>query len=163
MPQISQLAATYGSQIFWLLITFGLVFFIVGRAMAPKVIETVDRRDQAVAEDLAEAEAARRAADEVEEQWRQQENAAREQAKRKLAEARATGARATEQRLAVANAELDARTSEAEGRIAVAREAAMSEINLVAADAARDIVARVAGAQVDEAEARRAVEGVLHV
>ena len=30
VPQISQLAATWASQIFWLLVTFGAVFFIVG-------------------------------------------------------------------------------------------------------------------------------------
>jgi len=133
MPQIEQLAATYGSQIFWLLITFGLVFFIVGRMMAPKVVETVDKRDQQVAADLAEAEAARRAADEAEEQWRQQENASREQAKRKLAEARAAGAKASEQRLSAAGVEVDARVAEAEQRIAAAQSSAMSEINAVAA------------------------------
>ena len=162
MPQISQLAETYGSQIFWLLITFGLVYFIVGRMMAAKIVATVDQRDQAVAADLARAEAARAAADQAEEQWRQQENAAREQAKRKLAEARTSGAKATEQRLAAANAELDARTSEAEQRIATARNAAMGEIEAVAAEAARDIVARVAGTKVDEADARRAVGTILH-
>lgn len=162
MPQIAQLAETYGSQLFWLLITFGLVYFIVGRTMAPKVVDTIDRRDRRVAEDLAQADTARAAADEAEERWRQQENAAREQAKRKLGEARAAGARASEQRLAAANAELDARTAEADERIAAAQASAMSEINQVAAEAARDIVARVAGADVDEAEARRAVESVLH-
>lgn len=162
MPQIEQLAATYGSQIFWLLVTFGLVYFLVGRAMAPKIVETVDMRDRIVAEDLARAEAARRAADAAEEDWRVQENAARDRAKKRLGEARKAGAHASEQRLAAANGELDARVAEAEARIAAARDGAMVEIDAVAAEAARDIVARVAGAQVDEAEARQAVERVLH-
>lgn len=162
MPQIAQLAETYGSQIFWLLITFGLVYLIVGRAMAPRVVETVEKRDQQVAADLAQAEAARAAADQAEEQWRVQENAARDQAKRKLAEARSAGAKASEQRLAAAGAELDARVGEAEQRIAAAQASAMGEIEAVAAEAARDIVARVAGTPVDEAEARRAVGEVIH-
>jgi F-type H+-transporting ATPase subunit b len=162
MPQIAQLAETYGSQIFWLLITFGLVYFIVGRLMAGRVVDTIDRRDRTVAGDLASAEAARTAADQAEEQWRARENAARDQAKRKLAEARAAGAKASEQRLAAANAANDARVAEAEGRIAAARASAMAEIEDVAAAAARDIVERVANTQVDEAEARRAVENVLH-
>jgi len=162
MPQISQLAETYGSQIFWLLVTFGLVYVLIGRAMAPRVVATVEQRDQAVAADLASAEAARAAADQAEEQWRQQENAAREQAKRKLAEARAAGAKASEQRLAATNAELDARMQEAEQRIAAAKGEAMREIEAVAAAAARDIVVRVAGTEVDEAEARRTIERMLH-
>ncbi|MBP6111483.1 MAG: ATPase, partial [Sphingobium sp.] len=37
MPQIAQLAATYSSQIFWLLLTFGFVFFVIGLGMVPKV------------------------------------------------------------------------------------------------------------------------------
>ncbi|HEY0324968.1 MAG TPA: ATPase [Allosphingosinicella sp.] len=162
MPQIEQLAATYGSQIFWLLVTFGLVYLIIGRGMARKVVDTVELRDRTVAEDLATAEAARAAADSAEEQWRAQENAAREQAKRKLAEARSAGAKASEQRLGAANAELDTKVSEAEARIAAAQQSALTEIGAVAADAAQDIVRRVAETEVDEAEARQAVEKVLH-
>ena len=59
MPQISQLAATYASQIFWLLLTFGFVFFVIGLGMVPKVQGTIDSRDKSVADDLAAAEAAR--------------------------------------------------------------------------------------------------------
>jgi F-type H+-transporting ATPase subunit b len=164
MPQISQLAENgfVSSQIFWLLIVFGLVYVVVGRMMAPKVVATVEQRDKVVADDLAAAEAARTAADAAEEQWRAQENAAREQAKRKLAEARAAGSKATEQRLGAANAELDARTAEAEQRIAASRTAAMSEIDAVAAEAARDMVLRVAGTDVEISDARKAVESVRH-
>src|SRR4051812_5007750 len=81
MPQISQLAETFASQIFWLLVTFGFVFFVVGKIMLPKVVSTVDARDQSVAGDLAAAEAARAAADQAEENWRTEENAAREGAR----------------------------------------------------------------------------------
>jgi len=162
MPQISQLAETYGSQIFWLLITFGLVYFVIGRMMATKVVANVEQRDKTVADDLASAEAARAAADQAEEEWRAQENAAREQARAKLAEARTKGAKASETRLAAANAELDAKGAEADARIAAARSAAMSEIDNVAAEAAREIVSRVAGADVDATEARKAVESVRH-
>ena len=55
MPQIEQLASTYTSQIFWLLVFFGLVFFIVGRGMVPRVMDTVAQRDTQIASDLAAA------------------------------------------------------------------------------------------------------------
>lgn len=66
MPQISQLAATYASQIFWLLLTFGIVFVVVGLGMVPKIQGTIDQRDRTVADDLAAAEQARGAADAAE-------------------------------------------------------------------------------------------------
>lgn len=164
MPQISQLGENgfVSSQLFWLIVVFALVYLVIGRSMATKVVATVEQRDQSVADDLAAAESARAAADQSEEEWRAQENAAREQARAKLAEARATGAKASEARLAAANAELDAKGAEADARISAARGAAMSEIDNVAAEAARDIVSRVAGADVDATEARKAVEAVRH-
>ena len=66
MPQISQIAATYASQIFWLLITFGILYFGIGKMMVPKVMATVDAREGQIAGDLAAAEQARLAADQVE-------------------------------------------------------------------------------------------------
>lgn len=162
MPQISQIAATWASQLFWLLLTFGIVYFFIGRGMATKVQATVDLRDQTVADDLAAAEAARIAADTAEETWRGHENAAREAAQKKLAEARSVAAQATEQQLTAAGAELDAKLSEAEARIAAASQAAQGEIEAVAVEAAQDIVARVSGASVSAAEAQSAVKAALN-
>jgi len=162
MPQISQLAETYVSQIFWLLVTFGFVFFVVGKLMVPRVLSTIDQRDQSVAGDLAAAEAARAAADQVEEDWRVKENAAREAAQKRIADARAQGVAAAEKSLAKSNAENEARMLSAETRILDASIAAMSEIEAVAADAARDIVARLSGASVTADEAKQAVKAALN-
>ena len=74
MPQIAQLADTWSSQVFWLLVFFGITFFVIGRGMVPKVMETVAQRDGQIAADLAAAKAARDAADEQEEAWRVREN-----------------------------------------------------------------------------------------
>ena len=117
MPQIAQLATTYSSQIFWLLVFFGLVFFVVGRGMVPKVMATVDARDKQIAADLAAADAARKAADAQEEAWRVQANRQRAEAQATIAAAKAEAAKAAEARLAVANQGIDARLAEAEARI----------------------------------------------
>ena len=60
MPQIEQIASTYASQIFWLLVTFGALYFFVGKLMVPKIQATVEARDQRIAADLQAAEAASR-------------------------------------------------------------------------------------------------------
>ena len=162
MPQISQLAATYSSQVFWMLVIFGAVFFLVGRGMAPRVIETMEGRDQKIAADLAAAEAARRAADAEDEAWRTQANKQRGEAQALIAAAKAEAAKAAEVRLGAAGGEAEARVAEAEARIAAAREGALAEIETVAADAAADIAARVAGLTVAADAARAAVKDVLH-
>ncbi|MET0251659.1 MAG: ATPase [Novosphingobium sp.] len=161
MPQIAQLAATYSSQIFWLLVFFGLVFFLVGKGMVPKVLSTVEARDARIAGDLAAAEAARNEADSAEEAWRIQANARRAEAQGLIAEAKKKAAAATEVRLGTAAKHFEGQLGLAETRIADARNAAAGEIETVAVEAARDIAHRVAGLTVDESAARAAVQGAM--
>lgn len=162
MPQIAQLADTYASQIFWMLVFFGFVFFVIGRGMVPKVMATVATRDQQIASDLAAADAARKAADAEEEAWRVQANKQRAEAQAHIAEAKANAAKVTETRLAGAHASIDARIAAADARIASARDGALGEIEAVAAEAASDIVARVAGIKVDAKTAGAAVKEALN-
>ena len=161
MPQIEQLAETLSSQVFWLLLFFGLTFVVVGLGMVPKILGTVDLRDQQIAGDLAAAQAARDAADSEEAAWRARENTNRAAAQAVIAEAKAKAAAVSGAKLAATQERLDARLVEAEAGIAAARNSAMAEIEAVAADAARDIVARIAGAEVEPAAAEAAVKEVM--
>jgi F-type H+-transporting ATPase subunit b len=162
MPQIAQLGQYWSSQIFWVLLIFGFVFFVIGRGMVPKVMATVALRDKQIGDDLAAAEAARKAADTEEESWRKREGENRAQAQAILAEARAASAKATEARLADVAARLDIQLAEADARINAAHDGAIGEIETVAAEAASDIVSRIAGVSVDPAAARAAVKEALH-
>jgi F-type H+-transporting ATPase subunit b len=158
MPQIEQLGEFYASQIFWLVIFFGLAFFIVGRGMVPKVMDTVANRDKQIADDFAAADRARRDADVQEEAWRERENARRAEAQSVIAQARAQATTAAEGRLANTQRGLDEQLAAAERRIADALASASLEIENVATDAARDVVARVAGIVIEDGAARSAVK-----
>lgn len=161
MPQIAQLAETFASQIFWMLLFFGFVFIVIGRGMVPKIMATVEDRDQRIAADLAAAEAARKSADEQEEAWRVQAVQQRAEAQALIAAAKAQAAKATETKLAAASTRIDAIVSEAEARIGAARSAALGEVEGVAAEAAQDIVNRLAGISVSSDQALGAVKGAL--
>ncbi|UAB77385.1 ATPase [Erythrobacter sp. SCSIO 43205] len=161
MPQIAQLADTYSSQIFWMLVFFGITFFLIGRGMVPKVMSTVELRDKQIADDLAAAQAARDAADTQEEAWRERENANRAAAQGLIAEAKAKAASSSEKKLAAAQKRLDAKLEKAAAEIEAARESAMAEVEDVATEAAQEIVARLAGTKVDKRSARSAVKKAL--
>ena len=161
MPQIAQLAETYSSQLFWLVVFFGITFFLVGRGMVPRVMETVAQRDQQIAGDLAAARAARDAADAQEEAWRVRENENRAAAQTIVARAKADAAAKAEKTIAAAQKRLDTKLAEAETRIGEARTAALAEVEEVAADAAQDIVARLAGVKVTRPAAAKAVKEAL--
>ncbi|OZA93788.1 MAG: ATPase [Erythrobacter sp. 34-65-8] len=161
MPQIAQLMETYASQIFWLLVFFGIVYFVIGRGMVPKVMATVADRDSQIAADLAAAEAARAQADAEEEAWRQRENANRAAAQATVGKAKAEAAVANEKKLAAAQARIDARVAEAEAAIAAARTSGLAEIEDVAVEAAQDIVHRLAGVKVTKPAAKSAVKEAM--
>jgi F-type H+-transporting ATPase subunit b len=161
MPQIAQLAATYSSQIFWLLLTFGIVFFVIGLGMVPKVQSTVDARDKKIADDLEAAKANSAAADALEADWRAKENEARADAQAKLAAAKAKAAKDREAKLAKEDAAIGEKLAAAEAEIAAGRGKALGEIEAVAAEAAADIVRRLAGTDVSADAALKAVKAVI--
>ena len=161
MPQIAQLALVYQSQWFWLLLTLGAIYLLVGRGIVPKVEATVDARDAQIASDLAEAERLRSEAEADEEAWRARLNAAHVDAQGVAAEAKAASARDAEARVHAADAEVASRVETATASLDEARQGALAQIEGLAAEAARDIVARLTGAQVDDLTARAAVAEAL--
>jgi F-type H+-transporting ATPase subunit b len=160
MPQINQLALVAYSQFFWLLLVLALIYFGVGKAMLPKIQSTVDARDKRIVDDLAAAQAARTAADETEAAYRADIDASRGEALKLAQAAKATSAKATEERVRAANEEIGAKVAAAETRIRAAADAALADIEKVAAEAAREMVRRLAGVAVSEREAAQAVKAV---
>lgn len=161
MPQIAQIAETYASQIFWLLLTFGFVFFVIGLGMVPKVQATMEGRDAKITGDLDAAKAAFARADEAEADYRARDAESRLAVQAALADAKARAAKASEATLATADSEISGTIGAAEARIKIASTAALAEIENVAVDAARDMVARISGVQASEDAARNAVKAAL--
>jgi F-type H+-transporting ATPase subunit b len=161
MPQIAQIVDTYASQIFWLLIVFGLIYFGIGQSMLPKIEKTIEARDAKIAGDLAAAEAARAKADETEEGYRAKMVTARAEALKATQAAKAASAADAEKRVKAADAELAAKGAEADARIKSAQANALAGIEDVATEAAQEIVAKVSGAVVGRDDAAGAVKAAL--
>lgn len=159
MPQFD--ASTFVSQLVWLALTFGVLYFILSRMVLPKIATVLESRRDRVASDLDEAETLKRQTDEA--------IAAYEQA---LAEARNDAARIARETRDEVNAEIDAarrkaeaevaeKIGKAEARIAEARASAMAEVNDIAAEATEDIVKSLIGGRVTKAEVTKAVKAAL--
>jgi F-type H+-transporting ATPase subunit b len=161
MPQLTQLGLVYLSQWFWLLIVLAVIYFFVGRGIVPKVGATVDQRDAQIAADLAEAERLRAEADATEEAWRAKINQAHAEAQARAHEAKDRALRDTEKRLKAADSKLAEKADTAAQALDEARRSALAEIEALAAEAAREIVAKLTGAKVDDKAARAAVAGAL--
>lgn len=162
MPQISQIAATYASQIFWLLITFGILYFGIGKMMVPRVQGVMDLRESHIAQDLATAEAARVEADRTEAAWNADMDAARAAAQAEVAAAKARAATAAESQLRAADADLAERIAHHDLAIGNAKAAAMVSVQAIAAEAAQELVERLSGVTVTPEVANEAVRRQLN-
>jgi F-type H+-transporting ATPase subunit b len=148
MPQIEQIASTYASQIFWLLVTFGILYFGIGKLMVPKVEATVESRDKRIADDLRAAEAARAAADATEARWQAEMDAARASAQAETAAAKASATATYEAHMRAADHDLMERMAHHDLAIANAKAAAMANIQSIAAEAAQELVGKLSGTHV---------------
>lgn len=148
MPQIAQIAATYASQIFWLLLTFGILYFGIGKGMVPKIVSNVDSREGRIAGDLAAAVAARAQADTVQANWQAEMDAARTAAQAETAAAAKRAAAVFEQQVHAADADLAERLGHHDLAVANAKAEVLSNLQGVAAEAAQQLAAKVAGLQV---------------
>lgn len=161
MPQISQIAATYASQIFWLLITFGLLYFGIGKLMVPRVQGVMDLRESKVADDLATAERARAEATGTEAAWQADMDAARAAAQAEVTAAKARAAASTEAQMRAADAGLAERVAHHDVAIANAKAAAMANVQAIAAEAAQELVAKLSGLSITPETANEAVRRQL--
>ena len=163
MPQINQLAEIFFSQLFWLLVVFGIIYFGIARGMVPKIQSAVDLREKKIAEDLAAAQAARAAAEETEAAYRERMDESRAEAAKLTREARQASARETEEKVRAAAEKIAKKVSSAEAKIRSAAEAARAEVETVAVDVTQEMVARLTGIKIARDEAAAAVKAEFHV
>ncbi len=162
MPQLSQLSEVFLSQLFWLAIALGFIFFVIGRGMVPRIQATVESREKKISGDLEAAQAARSAADATEAAWRDRMDTARAEAARIAADAKQASAQDTEAKVRKAADKLNLKVETAEAKIRESLDAARAEIESVAADAAREMVRSLAGISIDKNEAAAAVKAELN-
>jgi F-type H+-transporting ATPase subunit b len=162
MPQINQLPDIFFSQLFWLLIVFGIIYFWIGRGMVPKIQSVVEDRDKKIANDLAAAQRAREQAEASEEAYRERIDASRSEALKLAQEAKHQAALDTEKKLKAVDAKIGRKVAEAETKIRAAAEAARRELEPVAAVAASQLVFKLTGQKVAAKDAEPAVKAVLH-
>lgn len=161
MPQLDQLSDVILSQLFWLLLVLGFIYFVIGRGMVPKIQSTVDLRDKQIADDLAAAEAAKVEADRIEEAYRQRMDESRADAMKRTSAAKQEGALATEKRIAKADEAIDVKLSKAADAIRASRKKAVANIEAVAAQLTQDIAAKVAEITINADDAAKAVKAAL--
>lgn len=152
-------ADTFPSQLFWLAITFTVLFVVLWRMATPRIEGAIAARKSRIAKDLDAAEAHRRNAEQASADYEAALADARARAQ-SLAEDNHQRIRdEIDEAKAKAEAEALAAQSQAETRIAALKTEAQGHVREAARDAAVAIVARLTGDTVSSEDAARAIGG----
>ncbi|HEV2265096.1 MAG TPA: F0F1 ATP synthase subunit B' [Stellaceae bacterium] len=159
MPQFD--VATFPTQLVWLAITFIALYLVMTLVGLPRVGGIIAKRRDRITGDLDKAQRMKAEAEAVIAAYERALAEARAKAQHALREtAERLAAEAVEQQRKLAES-LNAETTKAERRIADAKAAALQGVRQLAADVAQDAAGKLAGAAVEPARVKAAVEAVL--
>jgi F-type H+-transporting ATPase subunit b len=147
----------YASTVFWLLVVFGIVYYLMSKVALPRVAGILEDRAAKIDGDLAAASS-----------MQEKAKAAGEAYEKLLSDARANAQGIGQKAKDEANADADARrkaveadmsakVAASEASIATARVKAMGNVDGIAADTAAEIVKRISGVAPKADDVKKAV------
>lgn len=151
MPQLDFNNVLTISQVVWMALIFGALYFLLSTWALPQVSGVLGDRAARISADLDTARSAKAEADGAVSELRDATRRASTEAQTAIADAVAKAKAEAVEHARVANEQLDAQLSAAEQRIATARSSAMSALRDVACDTATAIVSRLTGQTPDAA------------
>ena len=158
MPQLD--IASFPNQIFWLIVTLVVIYFVLSRIALPRIGAVLAERQGTISNDIAAAEELKLQAQEAERAYEKALADARAEAQRIVAETKAEIKADLDAAVAKADAEIAARQAEAEKQIAEIRAGAMESVTEVAKATAGEVVAAL-GFKADNSAVNSAVDAKL--
>lgn len=147
MPQLD--FSSFPNQIFWLIVTLAVIYFVLSRIALPRIASVLAERQGTITNDIAAAEDMKQKAVEAEEAYNKALADARVEASKIVADTKAEIQKDLDVAIAEADAEIGARATEGEKAIAAIRASSKDDAATVAKDIAKDIVAAIAPGKID--------------
>lgn len=143
MPQLD--FSTWPNQIFWLLVTLVVIYFVLSKIALPRIGAVLADRKSTITNDLAAAEELKQRAVAAEKAYNDALATARTEAAKIVAQAKAEIQKDLDAATAKADVEIAAKAAESEKTIAAIRDGAAAAVSEVARDVAGDLVAALGG------------------
>lgn len=153
--------STFTGQLFWLAISFAVLYWLMSRIALPRVGAILEERSKTIARDLDQAAAMQATAEETAQAYEKALSEARGNAQAIAQAARDEGAKASDARRHTVEADLAAKLTASEAAIADTKVKAMSNVRGLGSDIAIAIVTKLGGQAPSAAEATEAVDKAL--
>ena len=169
-PKLPQLdLATYPSQVFWLVISFVVLYFLVAKLAMPRIAEVLEERQERIEDDLDKAETLKKEAYQVRIEYEKALSAAREKAQDATRHAQEEIAKRSAEAESAAQVKVTVMLEEAEKRIAASKTGAEGKpgdpISSLERSVAQEVVAnavqKLIGVDVTAADIDAAIAATL--
>jgi len=150
--------STYPSQLLWLAITFGLFYLFLKKVVLPRIAGILEVRSDRIAQDLDQAARMKDEADAAIAAYEQELASAKARANAIGQEARDGAKAEAEAERKQVEASLDRKLADAEGRIALIKDAAMRDVGTIAEETAGSIVELLVGSKPEKPAVSAAVK-----
>ena len=140
------------------LIAFAVLFFFTWKWVIPSFKKVLEERREKIQGEMERAEATRKEADKLQEEYRSQLNGAREEANRIIEESRATADQLRRDLQAKAEEEAQGIVARAQEEIRAERDRVFQELRAQVGSIAVEIAGRVVGQSLDEKTHQRLID-----
>lgn len=158
LPQLDP--SSYSSQIFWLAVTFVLLYLIFSRKILPELSSTIESRHARIQEDLESAESLKEEAESIHQAYEGSLKDARDKASDMFVKAEASIKSKAEKANAKMNETIIEKVTAMEAEIVQAKNAAMADMNTIAAEVSAEAAAKIIGVSADVKQAETVVQKI---
>jgi F-type H+-transporting ATPase subunit b len=152
---------TFASQLLWLAITFGLLYWLMSKVALPRIAEILEIRSDRIAADLEDAQRLKDESDAAAAAYEKSLADARAKAKAIAQETRDALLAESEQKRKMLEAQLAEKIAASESAISARTAEAMASVRGIAAEAATAIVERLTGKPPEPATVEAALNRAL--
>ena len=147
MPQLNP--EFWVSQIFWLTLTFGILYVVLSKLILPKISNNLESRKSQILENIEAAEKQREDSEAKLEEYEKIISKSKLEAKNIFSQSREKVLKDISAKREVLNKKIDEEISKAEQEINNLRESAPDKINMIAIETSSELIQKLIGAEVN--------------
>ena len=158
MPQLNP--EFWFSQIFWLIITFGILFIILSKLILPKISETLEVRKSQISENIEAAEKEREESENKIKEYEKIILDSKTEAKNYFNKAREKILKDINKKREILESEINEEINKAEIEISEFVSSSPEKINKIAAETSSDLIKQLIGVEVNNSSITAIVENI---
>ena len=158
MPQLNP--EFWVSQIFWLILTFGILFIVLSKLILPKISESLEKRKSQILENISLAEKQREESENMIKEYEKIILEAKNEAKNYFNSARQKVLQEINEKKEILENEINEEIKIAENEIKNLKKTSISSINKIAVETSRELIKQIVGTEVNMSNVSAIVEDV---